>query len=456
MATPKSVKIGEWIRNYREENGGWPTGSTVSREHNYDLRSCCRYIAEAKKEDGEVENGDTSIVRNNGKQVNIKYSENETGKTINIESLKIVTLDEALQLAQIDLNLWEIVSSEFTSWNTPLKIKVLKNKQYVDEVKQLTNYRTFIKLKPRKTIPIKEAIDNIVKGFIASPHINTPIKNDISGLLFAPSLYDVHFGKFAWCKETNDDSQDLKIIRNVFGVAVETLFSRVEHQKITQILAVIGHDWLHIDNQEGTTRKAENRLDFDKRLIKVMEVAYLSAIDFIYKCLEVAPVDIIWIPGNHDEQTSWALCRILKEHFRDNKNVVVDVGPSKRKFYTWGTTLIGMTHQVLEPIDKLPNILATEFPELWGKSKYRELLIGHLHKKEEKAYFPTQTVGRVIIRRVPSMSSIDAWHYENGYVDSVRAAEGYLYHKTEGNIGTVVALIDSEEKTKLLNNIIRR
>jgi len=450
---PKSVKALEWITNYFKENDSWPTGYTVAKATGCSARTSRNNIVRVKKQFGIIDEEGISIIRNNGKQVNVKYSENNDGKTITIDSLKIVTLDEAIQLANIDLNLWSIVNSEFTSWTTPVKLKNIKNKKTVEEVKQVTNYRTFIRIKPLKTLPINEAIDNIVKGFPVASYIKTPINHNENELLFVPSLYDVHIGKFAWGKETNGMDQDLKIIRNTFTWAVNKLFSRIEYQKVNRILAVIGHDWLHIDNQEGTTRKAENRLDFDTRLIKVIEVAYLAAIDFIKKCLEVAPVDVVWIPGNHDEITSYALCRILKEHFINNENVTVDIEPTKRKSYVWGTTLIGMTHQALEPLDKLPNILASEWPELWGKSKYREMLIGHLHKKEEKSYFPTQTAGRVIIRRVPSMSSIDAWHYEYGYVDAVRAAEGYLYSKTEGNIATVVALLDVEEKTRLLTNL---
>jgi hypothetical protein len=77
-------------------------------------------------------------------------------------------------------------------------------------------------------------------------------------------------------------------------------------------------------------------------------------------------------------------------------------------------------------------LMATEKPEMFGRTKFREAHIGHTHQTrlEEKH--------GVRVRVIPSLSPADDWHSENGFVGNLRSAEAYFWNKKEGLVGTAI------------------
>ena len=71
------------------------------------------------------------------------------------------------------------------------------------------------------------------------------------------------------------------------------------------------------------------------------------------------------------------------EHFRNDDRVIVDNTPPWRKARLWGNLLIGWTHDANVRQTNVVNMLPQFFPELWGKSKFREWHTGHKHTKKE-------------------------------------------------------------------------
>ena len=65
--------------------------------------------------------------------------------------------------------------------------------------------------------------------------------------------------------------------------------------------------------------------------------------------------------------------------------------------------------------------MAAEYPEEWGKSSYREILTGHMHKRW------SDEMNGVIVRICPALCPADKWHSDNGYVGNRRAAEAFVY-----------------------------
>ena len=72
-----------------------------------------------------------------------------------------------------------------------------------------------------------------------------------------------------------------------------------------------------------------------------------------------------------------------------------------------------------------------EAAEDWGRTRHREYHTGHLHSIA--AY---ESISGVIVRTAPSLSSIDSWHNENGFVGALRGMEAFYYHKRGGFLGT--------------------
>jgi hypothetical protein len=159
-------------------------------------------------------------------------------------------------------------------------------------------------------------------------------------------------------------------------------------------------------------------------------------------CREVAPVEVIWIPGNHDFHASFYLSEVVKEHFRRDPHVTVDNTAEHRKARLWGKLLVGFAHDGSRRQVNFVNMLPQFFPELWGKSLYREWHVGHKHKKDEVKYAPTQTMGGTIIRQIPTLSTIDFWHYDNIFVDAVPAGESFIWDENNGIVAHYTANVN--------------
>jgi hypothetical protein len=186
----------------------------------------------------------------------------------------------------------------------------------------------------------------------------------------------------------------------------------------------------------------------DSRLIKIYQKAKKAVIKAIDYCRQIAPVDVMWIPGNHDMNVSYYLCDVISEVFSADQDVRVDVGPKWRKFYPWGKGLICYTHGVEEPLRDLPSIIATEEPQLWADASYREIHIGHKHRKQEMKWTNVDTHQGTVLRMIPSIATEDAWHYRKGYIKGYHAAESYLWDDRFGVVGQFTSYIDYDKQVK--------
>jgi len=209
--------------------------------------------------------------------------------------------------------------------------------------------------------------------------------------------------------------------------------------KPEKIFFIVGNDLMHSENYQGTTPSGHNILDVDTRLPMLIKAALEINIKAVYRCRSVAPVEVIWIPGNHDPTASLWLCCALEQHFKDDKHVTVDISPCVRKARLWGNLLVGWTHEIVSRHASWVNELAQAFPKEWGKSVYREWHHGHKHKKNEIKTMPVMTHGGVLCRQLTALSPIDAWHFENLFTDAVPGGEAFLWSKDKGVFSNFIA-----------------
>ena len=385
--------------------------------------------------------------------IEFNKTSNNRGK-VNLQSLTITTLKQALEVAEVDLTQWKVDRYHIGSWQVTMKLRKdtgKKDKQghaiYVDKPKTVTMYKIQVWLVKLHNMEWVEAIRCLIKEVpqIKTPKYKKPKIEETDRYLLEVALLDVHFGMLCWGKETMHD-YDLNIAEDLFLYAVQDLLNKSAGYNPQRILFPFGNDFLHIDDPSNLTPMNHNPLDTDSRLIKTYTKAKKAVIKAIDYCRQVAPVDVVWVPGNHDPNVSYYLCDVIGEVFADDEFVKVDVGPKWRKFYRWGDGLIVYTHGMEEPLRDLPSIIATEEPKLWGETKYREIHIGHKHKKTEIRWTNVDTQPGTVIRMIPSIASEDAWHYRKGYVKSYHAAESYVWDKNYGMIGQFTSYIDYENQ----------
>lgn len=146
----------------------------------------------------------------------------------------------------------------------------------------------------------------------------------------------------------------------------------------------------------------------------------------------IAPVDVIVVPGNHDVESAFYLGEVLFAYYHNDKNVNIDNSPPVRKYYRYGVNLIGFTHGKDEKIAELPLIMASERSKDFSQTRYREWHLGDKHHKKEYYFLSTNEIKGVTIRILRSLTSADQWHYQKGYIGSVKSAEAFVWDKNNG------------------------
>ena len=362
---------------------------------------------------------------------------------VSIKSLNVLTLKDALRVAEIDTEIWEVDRYLINSWEVTMGIKSTG-----DIPKTCTNWQVKVWLKRKIKYPLETATEAIIERMEKySPKydkINFSFKGKEDKCLLEIALYDLHFGKLAWEKEVGHDF-DIENSEKIYLDATIDLLNQARPRTVEKILFPVGQDFFHINNPMGITPAGGNILDVDSRFAKVIETGEMAVIKAIEYCRQIAPVDILWIPGNHDPETSYTMCRTLRAWFRHDNNINVDVSPTLRKYYPYGVNLIGFAHGSDEPMKELPRIMADEKPILWAKSKHREFHTGHIHKKKEINFISTDSWGGTTVRTIPSLTGTDYWHYKKGYVQVDRSAQSFLWHKKNGLIGSFLTHLKQKE-----------
>jgi hypothetical protein len=269
-------------------------------------------------------------------------------------------------------------------------------------------------------------------GDTENPIEKITFNKDGSYMLEIP-VVDLHLGKLSWKPETGEN-YDYKIAEKRFNYLTAQIIDEVKEKQFEKILYPIGQDFFHFDTI-STTTTAGTHLDSDMRWQKLFVKGVEMLRNAIDALSEIAPVYVFGIPGNHDKMTTFYALIHLSAWYRNEPMVIVNTDPKSRNYFEFGNTLIGYTHGDKEGKRIFGN-MQVEAPVAWGRTKYREWHTGHLHSegvKEEHG---------VIVRRLPSITGTDAWHFEQGYVGAIARHQSFIWHKERGLTNIIYTVIE--------------
>ena len=247
---------------------------------------------------------------------------------------------------------------------------------------------------------------------------------------------DIHIGKYANELETGSGYDvETACMRVLEGL--EGLLAKAEGFDIERILFCIGNDVLHVDNVYNTTTKGTHQ-DTDGKWWEHFEVALALYVKCIEILREIAPVDIVHSMSNHDYQSGFHLAHALKSWFRKDKDLSFDISVAHRKYYKYGTNLIGIEHGDGAKMDKLPLLMAQEKPEMWSDTKYRYWYLHHLHHKVKHKWLDAKDFIGVTVEYMRSPSGTDSWHNRKGFTGTPKAVEGFIHEKNSGQVARLV------------------
>lgn len=340
-------------------------------------------------------------------------------RTISMPRTRIKTLEELIEVCEIDLSVWEVERFVANKWEMGERGGL---------VTPLFQVKAFLR-KKNEVIAIREEIADMMAQAKSVAPTPTKIKRnkEVSGNLLEVSLFDVHFGKLAWTGETGDRNYDLTIAEAIYFRALRTLIERSKGYQYDEILFVVGNDLLNTDDQEGRTTKG-TYVSTDGRYHKIFRTVRRVMVESIEMLRQIAPVRVIVIPGNHDSLASWHIGDSLECFFHKYEDVMIDNEPLERKYHQFGKVLLAFTHGDKGKRPEYASLMAVEQPVMFGETKFREIHTGHLHttKLDEKY--------GVRVRILASLSPADSWHARNGFIGNLRTAEAFVWNREEGLI----------------------
>jgi hypothetical protein len=233
------------------------------------------------------------------------------------------------------------------------------------------------------------------------------------------SIADAHINKLSIVSECGDEYSTKAGIKNLHNI-IEQSLEKTSHYPIKKIIFPFGQDMANIDNLFRTTTKGTPQ-DTDTSYPDMYQSLLTAAIQIVHRLTEVAPVEVIYVGGNHDKLTSYTMTTTMYWHFLNNKNVEVDTEFYPRKYRLIGYNLLGLGHGEEEK-KRIYNCMQNDVPQLWGQAKYREFHLSHIHTEKM-----IDEDNGTIFRWLSSPSPKDNWTNKAGYVGAQRKAQCFVW-----------------------------
>jgi len=407
---------------------GWTDGQ--SRGDDYQCGTCGKYTSKSKAPNAE----DRVTYKDNG------YS----AEFVIGFPTPITNMEELRASKKIDETIWNIDRAEFgtsagyrkdrkVDWE--IKDGKVTHGRVEDSGKMLVvplfSCRVWVS---RKTAEIRNR--SIVETFIEEAKKHSPVakklnyKKSKDGCLLELALPDMQLGRLVAEYETGQELNP-KMQTEIAWKVAEKLISYASMFNVSRVLFPIGNDFFNSNNSAMTTAHGTPQTD-DARWHLTFKLGASLIVKIIDALSALAPVDVVVVPGNHDEERIWYLGEYLEAWYHKNPNITVDNRPQKRKYYHFGQVLLGLTHGYYEKIQELGSLMAYEIPQLWAQSTHREWHLGDKHHKVDMILKTKELENGVVVRILRSLAKPSVWEFDKGLVGSLKAGELFVWHPVEG------------------------
>jgi len=307
-------------------------------------------------------------------------------------------------------------------------------------------------------VDFKAEISGAIKDSIAALHdeIALPRRFDPQdGNLLVLDPADVHILKLSMKSETGY-SYDENVAEHRLVEGSRVLMEWGVTQGVTRVLFVMGNDILHIDTPKRTTTSGTPQ-DTSSSLFNGWRVARRAYARIVKMGLEMGlHMDLVHIPSNHDWVLGWTVAQTIGALFEDHPNVGASeyyLSEIHRKYYRFGTNLIGLTHGDGIKEANLGDAMRTEARSHISECPHLYWYLHHLHHKIRKGIGvrprdrEKDHIGMTVLKSaagemegdnvqveyIRSPSPPDGWHHRNGYINR-QAVEAFVHHPHDGQV----------------------
>ena len=367
--------------------------------------------------------------------------------------------DLALQISHacgVNLNIWQIKSHRIVGnmWTVNGKFGKGDNQHWSEaKNKQLKIVIDYERIAPDNRNDFR---DEFIQMLLSkSPKRTRRTYFAKEGSLSLLDTPDLHLGRLSYGKETGDN-YDIKIAVKRDNDSTDYLVSEAEYlsnrSPIKEVLVVYGNDYFNYDYAKPFPQTSNGTpQESDVRFQKMFMTGCDQSFKRIERISELAPVRVIIIPGNHDEQISFYMGVVLNAYFKNNENVTVDTSPGSRKFYQFGKNMLGFDHGQYPTFERLFANMAFGDSKMWADTKFKYFFTAHMHHKETKVklyqgikelklpkgqILITEDLNGILFDRLGSLTSNDYYEHSMGMIH-IKGAEMFMFHPEFGKTHTL-------------------
>jgi hypothetical protein len=273
------------------------------------------------------------------------------------------------------------------------------------------------------------ALDRIAQATPAAPTLIRvkPADAALFGLL---PLFDAHLGL-----SMPGYGLDEAVARMVGGA-----FEAIDAMPAAGCIAIInGGDMTHQNDDSNQTPQSKHPLPISANYIDTTDAATDARIAIIEHAAKkfdrVETKDII---GNHDPATAKIIRAALRQRYRDNDRISVDLAGINFWHRTFGQTLLSVHHgDIKRALKDLALSLCQKYRVERGQTKFHEHHTGHLHHVKETRF----DLGGVHFCQHAAISRKSNYDEANVYEgDSI--LQGITYRESGGRKSTIEVHLD--------------
>lgn len=288
-------------------------------------------------------------------------------------------------------------------------------------------YKSNIELEP--SVDIKSLFKEVLSEtkLIQEDFIPKTYGND---KLLVINATDVHLNKKCFQENTTLDDQ-ISTFKSAIGYSVE------EAKNPNKILFIIGHDFLHSEFNNSTTKGTpQDTLESFEVLFKKALQVLIHSINY---CSTIASTDVVLVNGNHAYAAELQLFSALEVYYEalNNNRVKLIGGKEDRKYYEYYDNSFMLIHDTKNKISDLPLVFSIEKPQMFIK-KNKYILSGHLHSKKEVSFISSNENYGIEHIQCPSLAGTDKWHSDNIYVGNKQRMLSLLVDPHKGIVNHII------------------
>ena len=360
-----------------------------------------------KEENKQPQKSNTTVLGSDKKEIDFINGKIRAEKIIHL-NIENINEKDILKEFNLDIKEWQIEKLNYSLWDSPNK-----------EKGSIPLYSVKCQFKKRDKLDYDiEELKNVIDSCFDKVDFVRPVLNKRDNIenMILIDIADLHLNKFS-------DDYNMEMTKTRFNNAIDTFLNETNAE---ECIFIIGEDYFNIDTINKTTTRGtpqDTEVDvykmFDFGLKLMIETLHTLSVFF-------DKVNVILIQGNHDKLLSYMLVKALENYSFEKGNIVFNSEIKSRKYIEYGNSLIGLGHLDTENKKQKQFLMQNEVKEKYGKSKYNYFISGHLHN------YSVEEIGGVQYIRLPSLSGVDNWHDEMGYVTQTKGAIAFEFIKYGG------------------------